>query len=865
MAEGTNVGSVYLDLVVRDTVEKQIQAIAAKAQAQAQQAFSGIEKIILDAVENTVTKASKSAQGATSSMDKAIHKVVDSAASAGKQVEASFNGAFDKSVAMAQAKVNELVRALDTVTAKLNEQWNSGTFDPGSKATSSLLAQQEKLLAKLESAEERLTISKQAAAQKAALIADQQAAKQQAALERSAAAAERASARQAVAEQKAAVAAEQAAQRAADAEERAANRRKAIQASLWKNMLASAGSAAKSITGKLVGIGKGFLTAKKSASGFGSRLKGILSGALVFNVLSRGLTNMVQYMGSAISSSEEMKTALSNLKGAAATAAAPLWEALTPALTALANGAATALSYLSRLISFFTGKTVASMASAAKKIQSTAGTAKKAMASLAGFDEIQRLGDNSDGSGSENGTTEPNFEFQGQSSFFDSVMESIKAGQWSQVGALVAQKLNDSLAVIQWPDIQEKAKTWTQNVVDTINGFTRNLNWESVGSSIGNGLNTIWIVISTFFGGLDWVSLGQGFASGINGLVKTVDWPQIVADLCAGLVSLMDGATAFICTLDWVTLGTTIYDSIMAIDWGGMFAGLLELLAALATGLLISLGAGLFQSFQDLGTTISSYFTDIGETGIQGFLDGMWNMLCDIGTWLYDHLVKPVVDGVCNALGIHSPSTVFASIGENLIAGLFKGISDTWTNIATFFTDAFETLKEAVTSIWEDGIVPAIKGPINSIIGFINGMISGVCEGINTIIRAMNKLKWDIPEWVPVLGGKSFGFNLGTITAPQIPMLANGGVITQPTLAMMGEYSGARNNPEIAAPQSVLVETISAVMDQYAASNLAGQEAIIGVLREILEAILGIEIGDDVIGQAVARYNRKMAVVRGGT
>jgi hypothetical protein len=53
-------------------------------------------------------------------------------------------------------------------------------------------------------------------------------------------------------------------------------------------------------------------------------------------------------------------------------------------------------------------------------------------------------------------------------------------------------------------------------------------------------------------------------------------------------------------------------------------------------------------------------------------------------------------------------------------------------------------------------------------------------------------------------------------------------------------------------------------MDDYAASNLAGQEAILAVLRDILEAVLGIEIGDDVIGQAVARYNRKVAVMRGG-
>ena len=79
---------------------------------------------------------------------------------------------------------------------------------------------------------------------------------------------------------------------------------------------------------------------------------------------------------------------------------------------------------------------------------------------------------------------------------------------------------------------------------------------------------------------------------------------------------------------------------------------------------------------------------------------------------------------------------------------------------------------------------------------------------------------------------------------------------------MVGDQKHGTN---IEAPLETIQEAVAMVMDQYAASNLAGQEAIIGVLREILEAILGIEIGDDVIGQAVARYNRKMAVVRGGT
>ena len=52
-------------------------------------------------------------------------------------------------------------------------------------------------------------------------------------------------------------------------------------------------------------------------------------------------------------------------------------------------------------------------------------------------------------------------------------------------------------------------------------------------------------------------------------------------------------------------------------------------------------------------------------------------------------------------------------------------------------------------------------------------------------------------------------------------------------------------------------------MEDQTGAILRGFEATIGVQREILEAVLGIRIGDDLIGQAVERYEEKMTMVRG--
>ena len=933
MGDG-GVGSVFLDLVVRDTVDKQVQALAEKAQATTQKSFAGMEQAISAAVDKAVAKATKAATSAASSASraatqaadaaqKAVQAAASSAASCGQQVENTIGQSFSKSVAIAQSKVAQLEKAFDAVGAKLDALWNSGNFNPDDKAMQSLLAQQEKLMTQLEAAQDRLAIEVQAAAQK-------RAAAEAAAAQKAAAADAAAKAKQETAAQKAAAAAQKAAQQAAAAQEREARKNEAAQqkaaqaaakaheqsASRIKNAFSKAFSGAKKMTGgfgnAISGIKNKLSSAGKYAGRFGTRLKSIISGALVFNLLSSALRKMTDYLGTAVSSSSEMKDALANLKGAAMTAAQPIVEMLTPALTALANGAATVLSYLTRLISFFTGKTVSSMSSAAKKIQGTAGAAKKAMASLAGFDEIQKL-DSDDSSGGGGGAAEvkPNFDFQGQSSFLDSVMESVKAGNWNDVGVLIAQKLNESLASIKWPDIQAKVKSWVSSVTQTINGFVGVLDFSAVGSTISGALNTILTGINTFFQDVNWTGLGSGIGTGLSNMFATLDWSGVGIYLTNGIRSLLQGLhglvttfdfsalgsslataamsainnvdwaqgakdlgqaaiglfrmlTAWITDMDWQQIGNTIANMVAAVDWNGLVSSLVEGIGAACAG-LTELIWGLIE---DAWTGVVEWWEEVaykdGQFTMEGLLKGIGDIFVNIGAWIKKNIFDPFINGFKNAFDIHSPSGEMESMGVFLIKGLFQGISNAWTTITTFFTDAFESVKKTVVDIWENGIVPAIKGPINSIIGFINGMISGICSGINTIIRAMNNLSWDIPDWVPILGGKSFGFSLNTISAPQIPMLANGGVITQPTLAMMGEYSGANSNPEIAAPQSLIEQTLANAMKGYSSDMVQCFEEVVSVLREILEVVLGIEISDSTLYSAVERYRTTLAVQKGG-
>src|SRR5690606_32591896 len=80
---------------------------------------------------------------------------------------------------------------------------------------------------------------------------------------------------------------------------------------------------------------------------------------------------------------------------------------------------------------------------------------------------------------------------------------------------------------------------------------------------------------------------------------------------------------------------------------------------------------------------------------------GIISALAGIGSWLWDNLVRPIINGVKNLFGIQSPSTVFIEIGEQLIEGLFVGISNTWNKIVGFFIEKLDVLKNLFTETWE--------------------------------------------------------------------------------------------------------------------------------------------------------------------
>lgn len=150
---------------------------------------------------------------------------------------------------------------------------------------------------------------------------------------------------------------------------------------------------------------------------------------------------------------------------------------------------------------------------------------------------------------------------------------------------------------------------------------------------------------------------------------------------------------------------------------------------------------------------------------------------------------------------------------KEVAANVWGKIQDIWGAVATWFG---KNVRDPIVGVW-DGIINGIKSRINSLIGFINRMISGIAGGINAIVSALNSINFTLPDWIPSIGGQSFGLNLGYVSAPQIPYLAKGAVIppNAPFTAVLGDQ---RHGTNIEAP----LETIKQAFAEVLASQGSG-------------------------------------------
>lgn len=161
--------------------------------------------------------------------------------------------------------------------------------------------------------------------------------------------------------------------------------------------------------------------------------------------------------------------------------------------------------------------------------------------------------------------------------------------------------------------------------------------------------------------------------------------------------------------------------------------------------------------------------------GVTWYINFVTTIFTNIWNWLRDNIITPIGNffgAMWQGIGTAVGNVV------NTIKNIWNGVMN-WINqyivtpIGNFFKGLWDGIGKGV-----EGLKDTISNVFNGIINVIKTPLNWIIDGFNTMIRGVNGLK--IPDWVPGIGGKS-------MSIPTIPRLAMGGIITSPTLAMVGE------------------------------------------------------------------------------
>lgn len=439
--------------------------------------------------------------------------------------------------------------------------------------------------------------------------------------------------------------------------------------------------------------------------------------------------------------------------------------------------------------------------------------AKELKKSVMGFDELNILnGNTASGAGSAGVSGGSGFDFELPEYGFlndvskqaDEVTQKLKnALPWIlAIGAgLAAWKLGPKLGL----DLQKTiglavgifgALTLVQNILDAIvNGVTEeNMTGMIFGMTLA--VTGLYVALGPVAGGITAIVSGLAVLAVAFSDAEKNGWNfqnQMLA--IAGILAA--GVGIGILTGSWIPLLI------------GMIASLL-LSITTATGHGQELIKGVKKTLQGFIDFFAGIFTgDMERTakGIEGIFSGLkgiiGSVIDGIRDWLNGLLdwidkktngkLKPLITGI-----------------KAIVTAVFGNIKQTVGNVIDDIKTIFSGLIKFISGIfsgdfdkaWE-GIKDIFKGIWNTIIDLLNGAINIIIKGLNWLIKQMNKISFDVPSWVPYVGGKSIGVNISYISENVLPHLAKGAVIpaNDEFLAVLGDQTHGNN---IEAPEGLI-------------------------------------------------------------
>lgn len=570
-----------------------------------------------------------------------------------------------------------------------------------------------------------------------------------------------------------------------------------------------------------------FTSATKSTSGgLGGGLKNILKYAFgirslfvlvnkLRSALVDGFKNLSQYSGETNNSLSMLMSSLTQLKNAFAAAFAPILNVIAPILNTLIQKIISVVNTFGQLTSALTGKTTYIKAKKvqqdyAKSLNSNANSAKNAKKAneelkrtILSFDQINKMDDNSSSDSNsgiaDTGGLSPSDMFETESipskikGIADMIKQAWKNADFTEIGAMVGNKLNAALNSIPWDKIKNTCNKIAKSVATFLNGFLETVDWKLVGNTIAQGINTAFGMANTFAENFHWDSLGKAIGNGINGALGGLDWNLIQETVRNIATGITDTLNSFIQTTDWALVGQSFGNGINTIldffhtainnfDWTGAGTALADFVNNAVNTI----------DFVNLGQTISDGIKGVFDFGIAAIEGIDW---WTIGEKVRDGLAaidwNGIADGFFELIGaaFGGLSAFFGGLlsdavsgaqkyfqkkieecGGNVVKGIFKGIKDAVVGIAEWIKDhIFTPFMKGFTAAFGihspstvmaeqgryiiDGLLKGVKDNISKFLNYIKEIPGKVLKAIGNI---KNKV---LQKGSDIVSGLKDGFN----------------------------------------------------------------------------------------------------------
>lgn len=546
-----------------------------------------------------------------------------------------------------------------------------------------------------------------------------------------------------------------------------------------------------------------------SMNTFSKRVSGLFKRVLVFSLITRALQSLRTWLGKTIMQNEEARAAVARLKAAFLTLAQPILQVVIPVFVKLVDILTQVVTAIAKFFGMLSGKSWGAQVAAAKglnaekeAIEGVGSAAEDASKSMASFDEINQITSNqaSGGGGGAGGAASTDIapDFSNLDMAEDKLHDIL-----GLVGAIAAGLLAWKIASMFTNDLSKIAgiaiaaagafalvyfwlDAW-KNGIDLQNFLGMLAGLAALAAGLAIAFGPIAAGIALVVGGLAMLVVGikDVIENGFN-LVNTL---TIIAGLlAAGIgISLLTGS--------WIPL---------------LIAGFVAALVALVsfTGHGEELIQGLKKIIDGFGKFFKGVFTgDLklaaeGAKQIWAGLKQTWNAIVNS--------IKDAWSAFITWLQGKNPAlaAIFETIGK-LFSDQYNAWKKILSGLITFLTGVF-------TGDWKkawNGVLDILKGVWNLIVGTVEGAINFIIDGINLLISALNKIHFEVPDWVPLVGGKSFGINITPVSRVSLPRLASGAVIP-PNREFMAVLGDQKSGTNIETPLATMVQAFKQAINE---------------------------------------------------